>query len=263
MRKKVAIVTGSSSGIGAATALAFAAKGCNVVINYVRSEGPAREVVAAVEALGAEAICIQGDVAEDTVCRALAQGAMDRWGRIDFLINNAGTTKFVDQTDLEGLDAVDFQRIYGVNVIGAYQMIRACVPAMKAGGNSAIVNVSSTAALTGLSSSTAYAASKGALISLTKSIARVMGPEIRCNAICPGFIDNRWNQSQLDEKAYSAVKNVMGSATPLRRVPVSDDVAETILWLCEGARCTTGEVIQIDSGAHLGSTGRTIGTSQQ
>lgn len=252
----VAIVTGSSSGIGAAAARKFATRGCNVVVNYSSSKDQAHAVAAEVEAAGAEAIVVQGNVADDVACRALAQAAIDRWGRIDVLVNNAGATKFVAQDDLEGLSGDDFLRIYGVNVVGAYQMIRACRPAMKRQGAGAVVNVSSTSGLTGQGSSTAYCTSKAALIMLTKSLARVLGPELRINAICPGFVDNAWTQ-QMPEATYNAVKEGFASTNPLQRVAVSEDVADVIVWLSEAASLTTGEVIQIDAGAHLGFAIRT------
>lgn len=259
LKNAVAIVTGSSSGIGAASAKAFAAKGCNVVINYVRSEKEAHEVVKAVEQTGAQAVLIKGDVSEDAACRRLAQAALDKWGRIDVLVNNAGTTKFVDQRNLDGLDADDFLRIYRTNVVGAYQMIRACAPTMKKQGAGAVVNVASIAGLTGQASSTAYAASKGALNSLTLALARVLGPEIRMNAICPGFVDNRWTQQGLAPDQYATMTKTMAASTALQRFPVSENIADVIVWLAESAEFMTGEIVRVDAGSHLGATARALG----
>ena len=179
----VTIVTGSATGVGAAAVKLLATKGCNVVINYTKSEAEARDTQAQCDALGVETLLVQADVSKDADCRRMAAAAFDRWGRIDGLINNAGTTQFVNHANLEGLSAEDFQRIYAVNVIGPFQMTRAVTPHMKAAGRGAIVNVSSIAGVMGVGSSIAYTASKGALNTMTLSLARALGPEIRVNTI--------------------------------------------------------------------------------
>ncbi|MDO9126183.1 MAG: SDR family NAD(P)-dependent oxidoreductase, partial [Parvibaculum sp.] len=143
LRNKVAIVTGSATGLGAAVALQLADKGCNVVINYTKSEIEAKETLAACEAKGVEAILAQGDVGEDADCRRIVQAAVDKWGRVDVLVNNAGGTKFANHAELDELNAEDFLWIYKVNVVGAYQMIRACAPHMKQAGKGSVVNISS------------------------------------------------------------------------------------------------------------------------
>jgi 3-oxoacyl-[acyl-carrier protein] reductase len=247
----VAIVTGSATGVGAATAERLAGKGWRVVINYSKSEAEARETQVACAARGVETLLIQGDVAKDADCRHLAQAALDAWGRIDALVNNAGVTKFVKYLDLNDLNAADFQRIYSVNVIGAYQMVRACAPAMKRQGKGAVVNVSSVAGITGMGSSIAYAASKGALNNMTFALARALGPEIRVNAICPGFIEGRWLRDGLGEQAYESFRKRYSESVPLASTAQPVDIAETIVWLIEGARLVTGETIMIDAGMHL------------
>ena len=163
----VCIITGAGTGAGAACAIHYARKGGHVVVNYSRSEDEAHKTVKACVAAGSEAIAVKGDVANDADCRAIAQAAINKWGRIDALINNAGITKYAGARDLEALSAEDFQRLYAVNTIGPYQMIRACVPAMQKQGAGAIVNVSSVAGVMGVGSSTAYIASKGALNAMT------------------------------------------------------------------------------------------------
>jgi 3-oxoacyl-[acyl-carrier protein] reductase len=155
------------------------------VVNYTRSEQDARETLQACQAAGAEAILVKADVSRDADCRALAQSALDKWGRIDGLINNAGITKFAAAKDLDALSAEDFQQIYAVNVIGPYQMIRACVPTMNAQGKGAIVNVSSISGVLGVGSSTAYVASKGALNVMGLALARALAPAIRLNTVLP------------------------------------------------------------------------------
>jgi len=246
------IVTGSSSGMGATVATGLAAKGARVVINYSKSEDAARAVAEQCEQAGGEAILCQANVAEDADCRKLAAAALDKWGRIDGLVNNAGTTRFALHRDLEALDAEDFQAIYAVNVIGAYQMIRAVAPAMQEQGLGAVVNVSSIAGVMGRGSSVAYAASKGALNTMTLSLARALGPEIRVNAICPGLIQGRWLREGLGAERYDKMVAEMETSTPLRKAGTPEDMAETAIWLLEGASHITGELIIVDAGLHLG-----------
>lgn len=247
----VAIVTGSSSGVGAACARQLAEKGCHVVINFAHNEEGARETQAACEAFGVETAVVRADVSDDDGCRALARAALDKWGRIDALVNNAGTTKFNAHDDLEGLTKEDFLQIYAVNTVGAYQATRAVVPAMRTGGRGSIVNVSSTAGVNGGGSSVAYAASKGALITMTLSLARALGPEIRVNAVCPGFIQGRWLESGMGAERYAAAKASLEASAPLRLTATPDTVAESILYFIEGADVVTGETLILDGGARL------------
>ena len=249
---KVCIVTGGGTGTGAACALALARRGWRVLINYSRSESEANLTADACRRTGGEAEVVQGSVTDDAACRRLAQSALERWGRIDALVNSAGVTKFVHAAKLEGLSADDFQSIYAVNVVGAYQMIRACVPAMKAQGAGAIVNVSSIAGTLGLGSSLAYVASKGALNSMTLGLARALAPEIRVNAVCPGLIETRWHTARFDEEGFARFKKSYEDSVPLATTASAEDVADAVLWLIEGARVTTGELLAIDSGKHLG-----------
>jgi 3-oxoacyl-[acyl-carrier protein] reductase len=248
----VCIVTGGATGTGAACARQLASKGCRVVVNFSRSEGDAREVVAACQQAGSAAVALRADVADDAQCRSLAQGALERWGRIDALINSAGVTKFAHAARLDALSAEDFQRIYAVNVIGAYQMIRACAPSMKQRGEAAVVNISSMSGILGIGSSSAYVASKGALNALTLSLARALAPEIRVNAVCPGMIETCWHKQRFDEAGYAKFKAEYENSAPLGKAASADDVAEVALWLLEGARMVTGELILVDGGRHLG-----------
>ena len=249
---KAAIVTGSATGVGAASALRLARKGCNVVINYTKSEAEAEETAAACRDAGAEAIVVQGDVSDDAACRALAEAAVGKWGRIDGLVNNAGTTKFVEQSDLEGLSGEDFLRLTAVNVVGPFQMIRAVAPHMKAGGGGSVVNISSIAGVTGVGSSVAYASTKGALNTMTLSLARVMGPEIRINTICPGMIQSRWLQQGLGQERYDKLLHSQQTNLPLQRVATPDDIADAVVWFLEAGELVTGEILLVDGGQHLG-----------
>jgi NAD(P)-dependent dehydrogenase (short-subunit alcohol dehydrogenase family) len=187
--RRVCVVTGSSSGIGAATARLYAKNGWNVVVNYSREAAPAEAVASDCRALGGEALVVKADVALDADCRRLAAEVEAKLGRADVLVNNAGTTKFVAAKDLEGLDAAEFHRVYGVNVIGAFQMARALLPMLQRPPGGAIVNISSIASMMGLGSSLAYMASKGALNALTVGMARAFGPALRVNAIAPGLVE--------------------------------------------------------------------------
>jgi 3-oxoacyl-[acyl-carrier protein] reductase len=251
IRGGVTIVTGSATGVGAAAARLLASKGCNVVINYTKSEAEAKDTQAACEALGAQTLLCQADVSKDDDCRRMVAAAMDKWGRIDGLINNAGTTKFVNPANLDGLDADDFLNIYRVNVVGPFQMTRAVTPHMKAAGRGAIVNVSSVAGVMGVGSSVAYTASKGALNTMTLSLARVLGPEIRVNTICPGFIQGRWLRGGMGDAAYEAAVAAQERTTPLHHAGTPEDMAEAAVWFIEGASNVTGEILLVDAGAHL------------
>jgi 3-oxoacyl-[acyl-carrier protein] reductase len=246
MDRKVAIVTGSASGIGAATALELSRRGFSVLVNYSRSQEQADTVAAQCK----DAIAVQADVGEDADCRRLAQAALDKWGRIDALVNSAGTTKFVKHADLEGLSADDFLRIYRLNVVGPFQMARACAGALKA-AKGAVVNVSSVAALLGTGSSIAYAASKAALDSVTLSLARVLGPEVRVNAVSPGYVDTPWQARGLGAERASQAAAHYAAMVPLKDYARPEDVAEAIAWLIEGARQVTGETLFIDGGMHI------------
>ena len=250
-QRKVCIVTGSSAGIGAATARLYARRGWDVVINCSRDAAPAETVATECRALGVDAIVVKADVSSDADCRRLAAEVEARFARADVLVNNAGTTKFVALQDLEGLDAADFQRIYAVNVIGAYQMSRALVPLLRRSPGAGIVNISSVASMMGVGSSLAYMASKGALNALTIGLARALGPGIRVNAIAPGLVETAWLQQGLGAERYAqAVQGYKARAT-LDAVIAPEDVAEAAWWLGAGAAKTTGEVLLLDAGLRL------------
>ena len=253
LENKVAIVTGSATGIGAAVALRLAESGSRVVINYTRSKKEAEETVELCRKTGAEALLVQGDVASDEDCRRLVHEAGNAWGRVDILVNNAGTTKFVPQGDLDALDADDFLRVYRVNVVGPYQMIRACVPHMRAVGKGSVINVSSVAAMTGTGSSVAYAASKGALNTLTLSLARSLAPLIRVNAVCPGFVGTRWFRDEIGEERFRAMVAEQENGMPLKRSGTAADIAVAVAFFAgEGSDHITGETLMVDAGMHLG-----------
>ena len=247
----VIIVTGSSVGLGAATARIAASKGARVLINYTKSEAEAKDTAQACRDLGGDAVLCQGNVAEDADCRRMASVALEKWGRIDGLVNNAGASVFASAVDLESLSGEDFLNIYQVNVVGAYQIIRAVLPHLKAQGKGSIVNVSSISAITGGGSSIAYAASKAALNTMTISLARSLAPEIRVNAVCPGPIPTRWWGDGLGEEGAQRLFRSFEAQVPLQEAPSAESVAETVVWMLEGASHVTGETIMVDSGMHL------------
>lgn len=247
----VAIVTGSSSGIGAATALALADRGCHVVINYSRNSGGAEEIAEQCRARGVEALVQQADVAEDEECRALVDATLERFGRLDVLINNAGTTKFCDHADLDGLSKDDFLHLYSVNTVGAFQMVRAAEAALREREVAHVINMASIAGITGVGSSIAYAASKGALVTLTMSLARVMGPQVRVNAICPGFVQGEWLAKGLGQETYDRTLAGIRNIAPLSDTATPERIADMAVGVITGMDWTTGETFIIDGGTHL------------
>ncbi|HWW30216.1 MAG TPA: SDR family oxidoreductase [Steroidobacteraceae bacterium] len=252
MNKKVCVITGSSSGIGAASAILFSQRGWDVCVNYSRNPEPAEKIASACKAHGADVLVERADVADDAQCVQLAKRIKDHFGRCDSLVNNAGTTKFVDLQDLDGLAAADFQKIYAVNVIGAFQMTRAFAALLRDRPGAAVVNVSSIASLLGGGSSIAYVASKGALNALTLSLARVLGPQVRVNAVAPGMVDSPWLKNGLGPERFAKMQHSYESASALGTLVSPEDVAETIYYLSAVASRTTGEVHVVDGGRRLG-----------
>lgn len=253
MDGSVAIVTGGGTGIGADTVRRLAARGVRCVVNYASSRDAAEAVAA--EA-GHGAIAVRADIAEDAECRALADAAMRAFGRIDFLVNNAGRTKHVIHEELDRLDAEDFLSIYRLNTVAAFQMARACAPAMRGSPHGAIVNVASIAGLEGVGSSIAYAASKGALITMTKSLARVLAPAIRVNAVAPGYVGTGWFEKALGAEGKARLDERIAGQTPMAIAPQADDIAAPIVMLLDpAARAITGETWRIDAGFHLDTGG--------
>ncbi len=248
---KVAIITGGSRGVGAATAKLLASKGWNITITCTSSMDDANIVVKECEEFGVQAIALTADVSEDNSCVKTAQETINKWGRIDALVNNAGTTKFVfNHADLDGLDADDFLHIYKVNVVGPFQMVRACKEMLLNSENPSVVNISSIAGIKGLGSSLAYASSKGALNTMTKSMARNLGP-IRVNAICPGFIQGDWLRNGMGDDLYNAALENLTNNTPLKLTVTPEQVAEGIYSFIGINKVVTGETMLMDGGHHL------------
>ena len=251
-----AIVTGSASGLGAATAAILAKGGARIVVNYSNSKAEAEATADLCRDAGAEVVVAQGDVARDEDCRRIVAAAAP-WGRLDALINNAGTTKHVPHNKMDDLSAEDFQRIYAVNTIGPYQMIRAARALLEAGSKasgraSAVVNVSSVAGISGGGSSVAYAASKGALNTMTLSLSRALAPAIRVNTVCPGYIDTPWFTKGRGEAGAKLVRDSVVAKVPLKVASTADDIAQLVCFLASAASSNmTGEIVRMDAGMHL------------
>ncbi|RPG39582.1 MAG: SDR family oxidoreductase [Gammaproteobacteria bacterium TMED236] len=247
----VAIVTGGSRGVGAATAKMLYKNGWNVIITCSSSIEEAEKVAKECSNETAQVIALQADVSNDLDCKATINKAIEKWNRIDALINNAGTTKFVwDHSDLNSLDAEDFQHIYAVNVVGPFQMVKASKEHLLKSANPCVVNVSSIGGIKGIGSSLAYASSKGALNSMTLSMARNLGP-IRVNAVCPGFIEGEWLKKGMGHEMYEAVKLRVQTTTPLKKTCTPESVAEVIVNLIETSELMTGQLVTVDGGASL------------
>ena len=239
---KVALVTGGGTGVGQATVLQLAQRGYHVLINYSRSQSDAEATAAAATQHGVCAIPYEADVSSDAQVTAMFEFCRREFGRLDVLVNNAGMTHFVEHTDLAAMSEDKWDRILAVNLKGPFFTSRAAIPLMQESGAGAIVNVASVAGLAGAGSSIAYAASKGGLITLTKSLARAFAPQIRVNAVCPGVILSRWLADH-PEMIDSAIK-----VTPLKRASEPNDIADAIVFLACDAHMMTGQALTIDGG---------------
>jgi 3-oxoacyl-[acyl-carrier protein] reductase len=249
----IIVVTGASTGLGRAIAVETAYRGAKaVVVDYASSAREAEETCDLVRKAGADAIAVQGDVGQAADCLAIAEKAQP-FGRIDALFNNAGTTKFAGHADMDAVSDEDFLRIYRINVVGPFQMLRAARTLLEATPTaSAVVNTSSIAGVAGIGSSVPYAASKGALNTMTISLARALAPKIRVNAICPGFIDTPWFGKGIGAAGQAAVRERAAAATPLKAASTAEDIAEAAVFLAsQGARHITGELLLVDAGSHL------------
>ena len=248
---KVAVVTGSSSGVGRATAELLAELGAAVVVNYNRGAEAADEVVTGIRSRGGQAIAVQADVRQDADCRRLIQSAVDEFGALHILVNNAGMTHFIAHDDLEAVTDEVWDDIIGANLRGVFNCSRAAAAHMRAAGEGAIVNVSSVAGAGGGGSSIPYAASKAGVNVITKSLARVLGPEIRINTIAPGFIEGRWLRGGLGEQTYEAGRKRLSETAPLRGVATPETCADAIVALIERNVFVTGQTVTVDGGATL------------
>jgi 3-oxoacyl-[acyl-carrier protein] reductase len=243
---KAALVTGAATGIGRSAVLALARAGYDVAVNYSSSEAAARETAAQAERLGVRTLAIRCDVSDEPGVRAMLAAVKKTFGRLDVLINNAGTTASWKPRDLETLSLEEWDRVFAVNVRGLFQVSRAAVPLLRE-AKGCIVNTASIVGLRPGPQPLPYAASKAAVVSLTKTLAWNLGPEIRVNAVAPGWMEGDWMKRMLKDK-YDELMGKRAKATPLKRVVTADDVVETMMSLIQSNRFVTGEVIVIDGG---------------
>ena len=244
--RPVALVTGASSGIGRAAAVALAEVGFDVAINYNRNEQAARESANLAQAKGAKALLFECDVSDDPSVRKMLAAVEREFGRLDGLVNNAGITTNVKPNDFDGMTAEEWDRVFAVNVRGVFQVTRAAVPLLKAARGS-IVNTASIVGLRPGPQPLPYAASKAAVVSLTKLLALNLAPEIRVNAVAPGWIEGEWMERMLKDK-YEELFARRAKNTPLRRCATPDDVAEVIVNLLTSNRFVNGEIVVVDGG---------------
>jgi len=244
--KKAALVTGAASGIGRAAVLALARAGYDVAINYSRSDAAAKAVADEARKSGVEALLARCDVADEAGVRAMLKVVEREFGRLDALINNAGTTAAWKPKDLESVSLEDWDRVFAVNVRGLFQVTRAAVPLLRA-SKGCIVNTASIVGLRPGPQPLPYAASKAAVVNLTKTLAYNLAPDIRVNAVAPGWMEGEWMQRMLKDK-YGELMERRAKATPLKRCVTAEDVADTMMSLVQSNRFVTGEVVVIDGG---------------
>ena len=243
---KTAIVTGASRGVGRATALRLAEAGANVVVNYLNAEEKAHNVVALCREKGVDALAVQGDVSEWTAAQNLANKTLEKFGRIDLLVLNAGIW---EGAPIEEMSEETWNKVLNTNLKAAWAMTKACVPAMKKQPSGAIVLVSSTAGQRGEANYSNYAASKGGQISFTKALASELCPKIRVNCVAPGWIETAMVRPVFEDENYR--RQVINSI-PLKRMAATDDVALSICFLLsDWSRHITGEILNINGGAVL------------
>ena len=245
--RKKALVTGGATGIGRSAVLALAQAGYDVAINYASSAKAAKEVAALAQEMGAKIMLLPCDVSDEAAVRAMMAQVDAQFGHLDALVNNAGTTAKWKVKDLESLDLAEWDRTFAVNVRGLFQVTRAAVPLLKKGSNPSIVNTASIVGLRPGPQPLPYAASKAAVVNMTKTLAWNLGPEIRVNAVAPGWMEGEWMERMLGDK-YDDLMGKRAKLTPLKRCVTADDVAETMMSLIQGNRFVTGEIIVIDGG---------------
>ncbi len=247
---KAAVITGGGTGVGQATGIELAKKGCSVLVNYSRSKVEAEETATSIAKHGVKTLAFKADVSVDSECRAMINAAKEEFGRLDIIVNNAATTRIIAHQDLEGVTEEDWERTLMVNLKGPFLCTRAAKDLLIASGDGMIINVASIAGVKAVGSSIPYCASKAGLINMTIALARSLAPEIRVNCVAPGFIDGSWLQKEFG-KDFDALKQMYEQNAPLGKVCKPTDVADAILSLITGSKLVTGQVIVCDGGVLL------------
>ncbi|MCH1497354.1 MAG: SDR family oxidoreductase [Rubripirellula sp.] len=245
--ERVALVTGAGTGVGRACALRYASLGYGVVVNYSRSVEEATDTAAEVEKVGGKALLVCCDVSDDQAVRSMITRTEDCFGRLDVVVNNAATTNFISHERLDDLTESMWDRMLEVNVKGAFFVTRAAADLLKKSGRGAVVNIASVAGITGAGSSIAYCATKGALITMTKSFARVLAPQVSVNAVCPGPIDSRWIREGNPDWDLEA----MVAGYPIPKASSPDEIADSVLFFSTQNRMSTGQILAVDGGQTL------------
>lgn len=241
---KAALVTGGGVSVGRAVALDLARKGVSVAVNYSRSAAEAEQTAAECERLGVRALAVKADVGRDDQVRAMTEKAVAAFGRLDVLVNNAGVTRFIDHADMEKVGEDDWEFIFRTNVWGTFVCTRAAVPALRKDGGGVVINLSSVAGVYGTGSSVPYCASKAAINNMTVTLARALAPDIRVNAVAPGFVDTRWWS---ERENSDAIKQFAAAAAPLKKVCQAEDVSKVVLDLVT-SDLVTGQIVVVDGG---------------
>ena len=246
LRGRVAVVTGGARGIGRAVALRLAEAGAHVVVNYVRSQAGAEEVARSCANFGAEAFAFRADVGDVAEAASLVDAALERFGRLDLVVANAGIW---EGAPVEEMSEELWDRVLDANLKGTWAVCRAAVPAMKRQRRGSIVIISSTAGQRGEAGYSNYAASKGGQISFTKALASELAPDIRVNSVAPGWVETELNDGVFGDEAY---KRQVTEAIPLRRLAMPDDIALSVVFLAsDWARHITGEILNVNGGSVL------------
>lgn len=245
--KRVALVTGAGTGVGRACALRYAAMGYGVVVNYSRSETEATDTAAQVEKVGGKSLLFRCDVSDDQAVRDMVARTEKCFGRLDVVVNNAATTNFISHEKLDDLTEAMWDRMLEVNVKGAFFVTRAAADLLRKSERGSVVNVASVAGITGSGSSIAYCATKGALITMTKSFARVLAPHVSVNAVCPGPIDSRWIREGNPDWDLDA----MVAGYPIPKASSPDEIADSVLFFSTQNRMSTGQILAVDGGQTL------------
>ena len=249
---KVVLITGASRGVGAASAVLFSKFGFDVILNCSSTKNDAEEVAKECSLNGARTLVIEKDISDEQNCNSIIEESIKTFGQLDVLVNNAARTKFAfNHADMTALNTEDFLNIYATNVVAPYNLIKYSLEHLNASEIGAVVNVASMAGINAIGSSVAYAASKAALINMTTSLARALGP-IKVNAVCPGFIEGEWLRKGLGDEIYNATRETIMNTNPLGKVCKPVDVANAIYYLACGQDITTGETLILDGGSYLG-----------